>query len=123
MNKTLVTLAAVATGVLAVASPASAERPAPLVGNPNASCVGIALSEHAVNDGPGFVAAEAAQVKAIADAFGFANAGQVVSRFASVRAGTHAGCEAAIFQIIVGNWISGVIARCVRIHHGAREVG
>lgn len=93
--------AAVAVGILAIAGPAAAEAPAAHVGNPKASCAGLGLSEHAVNEGPGTIPALIDEVKGAATAFGFDNAGQVVSRFARVHAGTHdPGCEEAFFDIL-----------------------
>lgn len=94
--------AAVAVYILAIGGPAAAEAPAAHVGNPKASCAGLALSEHAVNDGPGTIPALIDEVNGAATAFGFDNAGQVISRFAQVHAGTHVpGCEDAFFDILI----------------------
>ena len=95
------TSAAVAAAVLVVlfagAVPASAE-----IADEHASCAGLALSEHAVVEGPGAIPAIINEVKGAATAFGFDNAGQVVSRFSQVHAGTHVpGCEVAFEEILV----------------------
>ena len=93
---TLVLLPAAAL-VLGTARPASAD-----VASPHASCVGLALSDHAVHDGPGAIAQQQALLRANTGAFGYRNSGQVVSRWAAVHAGSHApGCEDAIMQILV----------------------
>jgi hypothetical protein len=95
-------VSAAALGVVALllggAIPASAE-----VANPRSSCAGLAISDHAVHDGPGAVAAIINdEVKPAAEAFGFTNSGQVVSGFAQVHAGTHVpGCEDAFFEVLV----------------------
>ncbi|MFX1818398.1 hypothetical protein PV768_01255 [Pseudarthrobacter sp. CC4] len=51
---------------------------------------------------PGAVPAIVDEIKAAADYYGFDNAGQVVSRFSQVHAGTHVpGCEDAIGESLV----------------------
>jgi hypothetical protein len=81
--------------LLGVAAPASAD-----VANPHAACPGLGISDHAVHDGPGAISDIIVEVKAGAEFFGFANAGQVVSRFAHAHPGTHVpGCEDAIEAI------------------------
>ena len=76
--------------------PASAD-----VANHNASCVGLGISDHAVSDGPGAIQEIVVEVKGAAEFFGFANAGQVLRRFAKEHAGTHdPGCEEAIGEIL-----------------------
>jgi hypothetical protein len=101
MKKTLVCTALGVVALLA-ASPASASAPEPHVGNPEASCTGLALSEHAVNDGAGTIAALVVEAKQLAEAFGFDNLGEVVSRWSQVHAGTHVpGCEDAFVQILL----------------------
>ena len=83
--------------MLGAASPAVAD-----VADPHASCVGLALSDHAVHDGPGAIAESNAFLRANVGAFGYRNSGQVVSRWAGVHAGTHApGCEDAILSVLV----------------------
>jgi hypothetical protein len=54
---------AVAASTLSMSSVAQAA-PKPHMGNPTASCVGLTTSEHAVNDGGRFVAAQVAEVRA-----------------------------------------------------------
>lgn len=95
------TSAAVSAAVLVVlftgAVPASAE-----IANSHAACTGLGISDHAVMDGPGAVPEIIKEIKGAAADFGFANSGQVVSRFSKVHAGTHApGCEEAIVEILV----------------------
>lgn len=71
------------------------------VASGRAACTGLGISDHAVNDGPGTVAEIVVEIKGAAEAFGFKNSGQVVSRFSQVHAGTHVpGCEDAIFAIL-----------------------
>lgn len=94
---TLVLLPVTAVVALGAAAPASAD-----VASPQASCVGLALSDHAVHDGPGAIAESNAGLRAHAGAFGYRNSGQVVSRWAAVHAGSHApGCEDAIMRILL----------------------
>ncbi|WPU10472.1 hypothetical protein [Pseudarthrobacter oxydans] len=89
--------AAIFVVLSAGAVPASAE-----IANAHAACTGLGISDHAVTDGPGAVSAIVNEIKDAADAFGFDNSGQVVSRFAQVHAGTHVpGCEDAIWEILV----------------------
>jgi hypothetical protein len=89
--------AAIFVALFAGAVPASAE-----IANANAACTGLGISDHAVADGPGAVAAIINEIKDAADAYRFDNSGQVVSRFAHVHAGTHVpGCEEAIGEILV----------------------
>ena len=93
--------AAVAAAVFVVlfagAVPASAE-----IADAHAACTGLGISDHAVADGPGAVPAIINEVKDAADAYGFDNSGQVVSRFSQVHAGTHVpGCEDASGEILV----------------------
>jgi hypothetical protein len=88
---------AVAAVVLGAAGPASAD-----IADPHASCVGLALSDHAVSDGPGAISQQMAWLRGNAGSFGYRNPGQVVSRWAAVHAGTHApGCEEAIVDIVM----------------------
>jgi hypothetical protein len=99
MNRsTLVLLpAAAAALVLGAAGPATAD-----IANPNASCVGLALSDHAVSDGPGAISQQMAWLRGNAGSFGYRNSGQVVRRWAGVHAGSHVpGCEDAIVDILV----------------------
>lgn len=86
---------AVAATTLGMSSVAHAA-PEPHVGNPIASCVGLTNSEHAVNDGGGFVAAQVADVRdLIADLFGLPF-GAGVRHFAQTHAGSHVACEATL---------------------------
>jgi hypothetical protein len=102
MKKSLIAAVVTAGAIFALASPAAAERPESHTGNPKASCAGLGLSEHAVNDGAGAIAAAIEEVQAAADEFGFDNAGQIVSEFAQVHAGTHVpGCEDAFYAILL----------------------
>jgi len=79
-----------------LSSPAAAD-----IANANASCPGLGISDHAVNDGPGAISAIVVEIKAAAEFFEFANAGQVVSRFAKEHPGTHdPGCEDAVAAIL-----------------------
>lgn len=96
LGRLMATAAAGAALSLCAAAPASAD-----IADPHASCAGLALSDHAVEDGPGAIAGLVAEVKGAAEAFGFANGGQVVSRFARVHAGTHEpGCEDAFVAVL-----------------------
>ena len=99
MNRSTLVLipAAAAALVLGAAGPATAD-----VASPHASCVGLALSDHAVSDGPGAIAQQHARLRANAGSFGYRNTGQVVRRWAAVHAGTHdPGCELALFEILL----------------------
>ena len=99
MNRsTLVLLpAAAALVVVGAAGPASAD-----VASPKASCVGLALSDHAVHDGPGAISQQVAFLRTNLGTFGFRNSGQVVRRWAGVHAGSHVpGCEDAIMDILM----------------------
>lgn len=83
--------------LLGVAAPASAD-----VADPHAACPGLALSDHAVHDGPGAISAIIVEVKGGAEFFGFANLGQVMNRLAHVHPGTHEpGCEDAVADIFM----------------------
>jgi hypothetical protein len=83
--------------LFAGAVPASAD-----IADPHAACTGLGISDHAVTDGPGAVPEIINEIKGAADYFGFDNAGQVLSRFSKVHAGTHVpGCEEAIEGIFV----------------------
>lgn len=102
MNRSLSTTATVlaSTVVLSVwlAAPAAAD-----VASPRASCVGLALSDHAVHDGPGAVADGVALLRSVRGIFGFTSNGQVISRWAAAHAGTHEpGCEAALMSVLTG---------------------
>ncbi|MCO4253808.1 hypothetical protein [Pseudarthrobacter cellobiosi] len=89
--------AAVFVVLFAGAVPASAD-----IADPHAACTGLGISDHAVADGPGAVPAIINEIKGAAAFFGFDNAGQIVSRFSQVHAGTHVpGCEEAIEDILV----------------------
>jgi len=93
-------LAPVVTGAALIvvfgAVPAQAD-----VADEHASCAGLALSDHAVHDGPGAIAAIVDEVRGATTVLGFDNTGQVMSRFAQVHAGTHApGCEDAFLAIL-----------------------
>ncbi|RAX44294.1 hypothetical protein DQ354_15865 [Arthrobacter sp. AQ5-06] len=95
------TSAAVAAAVLVVlfagAVPASAD-----IADEHAACTGLGISDHAVTDGPGAIPDIVNEIKGAAASFGFDNAGQIVSRFSQVHAGTHVpGCEEAIVGILV----------------------
>lgn len=88
--------AAVFVGLFAGVSPAAAD-----IADSHAACTGLGISDHAVSDGPGAVPVIVEELKGAADAYGFNNVGQVVSRFAQVHAGTHdPGCEVAIGEIL-----------------------
>lgn len=77
------------------AAPASAD-----VANPHAACPGLGISDHAVHDGPGAISDIIVEIKGGAEFFGFANLGQVMSRFAHAHPGTHVpGCEDAVADI------------------------
>lgn len=98
MNRSLSTAAtALATSAVlsvGVAAPAAAD-----VASPQASCPGLALSDHAVHDGPGAIADSVAFLRDVRGIFGFTSNGQVISRWAAAHAGTHApGCEAALMS-------------------------
>ena len=91
---TVVGLAVTAT-TLSMSSVAQAA-PSPHKGNPKASCVGLTTSEHAVNDGGRFVAAQVAEVRSlIAEVYGLPF-GAGVRHFAKTHAGSHAACEATL---------------------------
>jgi hypothetical protein len=93
----LLPTATAVTLVMGGAGPAAAD-----IANPHASCVGLALSDHAVSDGPGAIAQQHARLRANAASFGYRSSGQVVRRWAKVHAGSHdPGCEAAILEILV----------------------
>jgi hypothetical protein len=95
-TRILLPTATAAALLLGAAGPAAAD-----IANPHASCVGLALSDHAVNDGPGAIAQQHAWLRANAASFGYGSSGQVVRRWAKVHAGSHdPGCEAAIFEIL-----------------------
>ena len=101
MNRFLPSAVAVAA-VTTSLSLTSATPAVPDVANPRASCVGLSLSDHAVNDRPGAIAETAAWLRDNADGFGFRNSGQIVSRFAKVHAGSHMpGCEEAIVGVLL----------------------
>ena len=97
-HKILSAAAGAAALVLLSAVPAVAD-----VASPKASCGGLALSDHAHTDGPGgiaFIMNE--EVKPLAEAFGFRNAGQVLSRVVKAHPGTHIpGCEDVFFDVLV----------------------
>ena len=79
------------------AAPASAD-----VADPHSSCVGLTLSDHAVNDGPRAIADIGTQLRDNAAVFGFRNSGEIISRFAKVHAGSHMpGCEDAIVTVLL----------------------
>ncbi|MGQ0521775.1 MAG: hypothetical protein ACT4PX_11580 [Actinomycetota bacterium] len=100
MKKTGIAAIGVTAIVLMFGEPAGAQPPTHL-GKANASCAGLALSEHAIDDGPGAISGLIAEVKGLATDFGFDNSGQVVSGFARVHAGTHVpGCEEAFFTVL-----------------------
>lgn len=107
MNRLLTTTAtALATSVVLsvwLAAPAAAD-----VASPRASCAGLALSDHAVHDGPGAIADSVALLRDVRGIFGFTSNGQVISRWAAAHAGTHApGCEAALMSVLTGGPSSG----------------
>jgi hypothetical protein len=61
--------------------------------------VGLALSDHAVHDGPRAISRMVAFLR---DDLGYRSPGRVVSRWAGVHAGSHdPGCEAALLEILV----------------------
>jgi hypothetical protein len=92
LTVTALTVVATTSSMSSVAQAA----PKPHVGNPTASCVGLTTSEHAVNDGGRFVAAQIADVRStIAAVFGLPF-GAGVRHFAKTHAGTHAACEATL---------------------------
>ncbi|WP_077490446.1 hypothetical protein [Sinomonas mesophila] len=97
-HKILGAAAGAAALVLLSAVPAAAD-----IASPNASCAGLALSDHAVSDGPGAIAfIMNEELKPAAEAFGFSNSGQLISKLVKVHAGTHIpGCEDAFIDILL----------------------
>ena len=89
MNRSLsIAVTVLATNVVLsvwLAAPAAAD-----VASPRASCVGLALSDHAVHDGPGAIADSVAFLRDVRGTFGFTSNGQVISRWAAADAGTDA---------------------------------
>lgn len=88
-SRAIVTLGLAAGAVMTSASAVSAAPPEDYTGNPNASCVGIIVSEHAHTDGG---AADVVRfAKGLAPIVGL-SFGQFVSFTAEQHLGTHAIC-------------------------------
>lgn len=102
MIRTLLTTATVTVALTAGVTIAGAGTAAADVASPHASCVGLGLSDHAVQDGPGAIADSVDALRSVTGAFRFRNNGQVISRWAGVHAGTHdPGCEQALLAVLV----------------------